>query len=102
VSPGKGLFFELVNHGPGPVGYGFPFEVQRAEDGAWVDADVHPRGSAWPLPALSVPAGRTWQQALSLRDDVPPGRYRLNKSVSTEEGQVMLSFEFDIATSPPG
>jgi hypothetical protein len=37
MSPGQMLKFALVNHGPGRVGYGHPYQVQRQEDGEWVE-----------------------------------------------------------------
>jgi hypothetical protein len=96
VSPGEELVFRLVNHGPGPVGYGFPYEVQRKERRRWVEADVHSRNSVFPLPYLTMPPGGSREQAVSVRMDVPAGRYRVIKSVSVAGDNVMLSFEFNV------
>jgi hypothetical protein len=97
VSPGESLRFTLVNNGPGHVGYGHPYEVQRLDDGAWVDADVQEPGTAFTLAAHSMPAGRTFAQVLPLRNDVSPGRYRVTKGVAIEgSGNVTLSFAFTV------
>jgi hypothetical protein len=96
ISPGQILKFALVNHGPGRVGYGHPYQVQRQEDGEWVEADVEEPG-AFILPALSMPAGGTFPQELGLRVDVPPARYRVIKDVAIEGlGSVIVSFEFAV------
>ena len=97
VSPGESLQFTLVNNGPGHVGYGHAYHVQREDDGAWVDAYVDEPGAAFTLAANSMPAGGTFAQALTLRTDVSPGRYRVTKGVGVERsGNVTLSFEFEV------
>jgi hypothetical protein len=58
VSPGERLRFTLVNNGPGHVGYGHPYQVQREDDGAWVEADVHEPGTAFTLAAHAMPASK--------------------------------------------
>jgi hypothetical protein len=100
VSPGQRLRFTLVNHGPGGAMYGYPYQVERQEDGEWVEADVEEPGTAFVLPARSMPAGGTFPQELGLRADVPPGRYRVIKGVAIEgPGIVVLSFEFDVVAA---
>lgn len=100
VSPGASLRFALVNHGPGRVSYGHPYQVQRHEDGAWVEADVAEPGTGFTMSALAMPAGRNFPQKLGLRDDVLPGRYRIVKHVAIEDSEsIILSFEFAVVAT---
>jgi Bacterial Ig-like domain len=104
LSPGATLRFTLVNHGPGRVGYGYPYQVERQEVEEWAEADVEEPATGFILPALAMPAGGTFPQELRLRADVSPGRYRVIKHVAIDDPRgVILNFEFAVvATDSPG
>jgi hypothetical protein len=62
-----------------------------------VHANVEQPGLLFKPNLRTMPAAGTFAQSLTLRDDVPSGRYRLAKDVSTEDsGHFTVSFEFEV------
>jgi hypothetical protein len=100
VAPGDALRFVLVNPGPGQISFGQVYHVQREQAGEWVDANVEQPWVAFTMEARTMRPGGTFAQSMTLRDDVPPGRYRVSKGVLTEDsGAVTVSFEFEVGYS---
>lgn len=94
AAPGQEVEFALVNRGPGRIGHGTPFELERKEDDQWVRVEWGPENLAWSLVALSLPPGGRFEQSVEIPKDAPPGRYRVWKDVDGIEGNA--SFEFNV------
>ncbi len=94
---GQEISFSLVNRGPGRVGFGHAFRLERKADRGWVDVRFGPRNMAWPAILLTLPPGRRFEQSVEIPQYARPGRYRVIKRLEWDEPAVC--FELDVIPS---
>lgn len=76
--PGERIALTLTNHGRHPLGYNLcGCSVERREGDAWVTAAATDGGPCEAVLLLLAPGGRSSHE-VRLRDDAPPGRYRIH------------------------
>jgi hypothetical protein len=78
--PGQRVFARIENRGTSWIEFGLPYEVQRFEDGRWVEQDLGVDG--WLLPLLVMPGGQTgWCMPYRVPAEAAPGWYRFVKGI---------------------
>jgi hypothetical protein len=95
---GDVLTVAVVNSGPCTVGAGYPYRWERLVDGAWQPVVT---GEVFILPLKAVPPGGRWTSPARVAEPsvMPPGRYRVVKSVGGfggDGGQLTLTAELDV------
>jgi len=104
IRPGQEVGARIENLGTTLVRYGVPYVIERFDGAAWALAPESPRGP-WIAIGFQAFPGRAGKCSIfPAPTSMPPGRYRMTKSVSVYRGDLspreirdhLVSAEFDV------
>jgi Big-like domain-containing protein len=93
VRPGQELKFALVNHGPGKVGLGEAFRLERKNERGWEDVAFGDETMAWRAFLRLLGPHERSEQAVRIPQSAMPGHYRVVKDLEWDEPMVSCEFE---------